>query len=209
MNAEPYLDAVLSIWSERRERTSSKLSGDSMAPLLRQGDVLLIEHGSESIRVGDILVFRGPDRLLAHRLVCRRGVGRGEVLLAKGDRCRAFDPPIMRDEIIGKIVEVTGSSGHLRLTSRFWMVANYCLAALSRVEARNATVGSAGWCVVRMVRRLLLMTLGERPVTALAQTQGAARDVEKHTVSIPLDGGVIDGNRETAAEEVGVASQAG
>ena len=128
----PYLDTVLSIWAERHARTRCHLSGRSMAPLLEEGDVLIVEHGARDLRIGDVIVFRAAGRLKAHRLLWRRKDGSGRVLyVAKGDASRVPDAPLTEGKIIGKVVEARGRFGLLRLTSPFWAVANLAIAMAS------------------------------------------------------------------------------
>ena len=58
MRAQAYLEPVMSIWVARREKTECCLSGHCMVPLIRHGDTLVIEHGRDHIRKGDIIVFK-------------------------------------------------------------------------------------------------------------------------------------------------------
>lgn len=152
MSAEAYLDTILSIWAERGATSTCKISGLSMAPLLKPGDSLLIRHGVGKIRIGDVIVFKASEKLLVHRVVSRRKTREGEVLLAKGDRSRVFDEPIVPGQVIGKVLEAQGPSGRLRLTSRSWRLTNFCLAALSRRAASSDRAGRALWTLVRLIR---------------------------------------------------------
>ena len=58
MGAETYLPAVLTIWGERGEETTCPVSGDSMAPIVRHGDLVIIRHGERKLRRGDIVLLR-------------------------------------------------------------------------------------------------------------------------------------------------------
>lgn len=137
--AETYLDVVMSIWAERGSTTTSVLTGNSMAPFLWHGDQVVIEHGTTDLRLGDVIVYTKDGKVLAHRLVGRRRSRDGEpVLLTKGDRSRVLDPAIRHSQVIGKVIEVRGTTGHRRLTSPFWMIANYLLAGLSRLRVAFA-----------------------------------------------------------------------
>ncbi len=178
MSAEAYLDSVLSIWAERGATSTCEISGLSMAPLLRHGDRLLIKHGAGRFRIGDVIVFRVSEKLLVHRVVDKRKTKEGEVLLAKGDQSRVFDEPITADQVIGKVLEVQGSSGRLRLASRSWMLANYCLAALSRLAARSDRAARALWSFVRLIQLVRSRQLAR--AIGLRLRAKATRDTGSH-----------------------------
>ena len=132
---EAYLDTVLSIWAERRVTSTAVLTGDSMAPALRHGDRLVIQHGNEKLRIGDVIVYAHDGKTVAHRLVRRVRCPDGERrLLAKGDRSAFWDPAIHRDQVLGKVVAIRGPKGDRPLTSPRWIVANYVLAGCSRLR---------------------------------------------------------------------------
>ncbi len=149
-----------------------------MAPLLKPGDSLLIQHGVGKIRIGDVIVFKASEKLLVHRVVSRRKTGEGEILLAKGDRSRVFDEPIVMGQVIGKVLEALGSSGRLRLTSRSWRLTNYCLATLSRLAANSDRAGRTLSIMVRLIQlvrsRQLARAIGHRFRT------NASRDTRSH-----------------------------
>jgi signal peptidase I len=154
MGAEAYLEAVMSIWAEKGERTSCPISGNCMAPTIRQGDLLVIEHGESHLRKGDILIYKKDDKLLAHRLVYAENTGSGTLLYTKADRKQCLDPPITQDRIQGKVIEVQGGYGRLRFASRFWIVSNYALAALSHATAVDSRSRAPLRYAVRAVRKL-------------------------------------------------------
>lgn len=152
MSAEAYLDVVLSIWKEQGDTSTCKLSGFSMAPLLQHGDTLLIEHRPGKVRIGDVIIFKASEKLLVHRVIHKKRTKDGEFILAKGDQSRVIDQPITPGQVIGKVLEVRGSSGHLRLKSKSWTLANYGLAALSRLAAKNEGAGRALWNAARLIQ---------------------------------------------------------
>jgi RimJ/RimL family protein N-acetyltransferase len=79
------------------------LRGESMAPLLRDGDRLRVEPLSgRTPAPGEVVVARRGERLVAHRLVEVIG---GEVV-TRGDACRESDPPLPAGELLGRVVAV-------------------------------------------------------------------------------------------------------
>ena len=146
MIPEAHLDVALELWSERRQRTICAITGNSMSPMIRHGDALVIEHGAREARTGDIIVFRTPAAILAHRVVGRAG---RESYLAKGDACSAFDEPVRADQILGKVVEIRGAQGSVHLTSAYWRTAGFALAMLSRASGRPGIDSALFWRATR------------------------------------------------------------
>jgi signal peptidase I len=90
-----------------------------MAPTLRPGDRLLVRPlaGAPPPSEGEIVVTRRGTRLVTHRLVMKMG----DLAITRGDACRALDPPVSSQALLGRVVLVRRSSQwtlpwhHLRL----------------------------------------------------------------------------------------------
>lgn len=145
MITDALLEAVLEIWAVRREKTTCTIAGNSMAPLIRDGDSLVVEHGNQGIRRGDVVLFKTPEKLYAHRVVRVKRRKGTTSFLVKGDSSAAFDGLITREHILGKVVAVTGSNGHLDFTSPFWRFANVVVSFLSYVSGKHLEAESAFW----------------------------------------------------------------
>jgi len=140
-----HLQAALHVLGLRGETALYAISGNCMAPLLREGDSLLIRYGNDDIRVGDVVVFGSPGDLCVHRVVSvgsREGL---ETFIVKGDLCADVRPPISRDEILGKVIEVHGSNGHIRFESPFWRSVNHLLWLRSHVSVRRLQSDTVLW----------------------------------------------------------------
>ena len=86
-------------------RIRLRVTGTSMLPALRPGDLLTIRRVHlEEISLGDIaLVVRGK-QFFAHRV---RDVRCDEpYLTTRGDRLSYNDPPVLRSELLGKVAGV-------------------------------------------------------------------------------------------------------
>ena len=144
MTVEAYIDEVLAIWSETGRRTTCTISGHSMEPLVRAGDTLVVRHGSGDVRIGDVVLFKVGERLVAHRIVALRSSPSGdEVFVAKGDASPALDETLPRGRILGVVEEVRGTRGRLLLRGRYWRLAGRLLAVhsyASTVEARRSSL---------------------------------------------------------------------
>jgi signal peptidase I len=143
-----YLRAVLDIWSERGEETACRIAGNCMAPMIREGDFLTIEHGIQHIHVGDVVVFGNPGNIFVNRVVHVEYKNGGESYILKGDQSWAFHQPISRNQILGKVIEVTGSNGHLCLNSNFWKAMNYLLSIRSYISGRHLMADLPSWKAV-------------------------------------------------------------
>jgi signal peptidase I len=85
--------------------------GSSMYPTLLEYDLVLTipKHllTPESIRVGDIIVFRLADMKIIHRVVAVCGAG---CYITKGDNNPAPDPVAVHfDNVLGKVLTVYGN----------------------------------------------------------------------------------------------------
>src|SRR5438093_13653853 len=77
--------------------------GRSMWPLLRAGDVLLIEPSSAPPAIGAVVVVRASGRLVAHRVIGRRDDGQ---LRLRGDFTRSEDVPAEPSAVVGQVVAI-------------------------------------------------------------------------------------------------------
>jgi ribosomal protein S18 acetylase RimI-like enzyme len=79
--------------------------GGSMYPFIRSGDwvsVALCKDRADSIRKGDILLFKKDDRLYLHR-VLRTG---GEGFFVKGDMSFGSDGVIKKDDVLARVISI-------------------------------------------------------------------------------------------------------
>jgi hypothetical protein len=94
--------------------------GASMLPTIWPGDILEVRHESPAeIAPGDLVVFERDGCFVAHRVV-RRGTGvppvRGHgqdahattptFLITRGDRMRRSDPPVLPEELLGRVTMI-------------------------------------------------------------------------------------------------------
>lgn len=119
-----------------------------MAPMIREGDSLIIEHGSQDIHVGDVVVFGTPGNIYVNRVVRIEHKSGSESYLLKGDQSFTFPQSVSRDQILGKVVEVSGSNGHIYLNSTFWKTMNHILSIRSYISGRHLIPDSPFWKVI-------------------------------------------------------------
>lgn len=80
--------------------------GGCMNPWLKEGDLCYLANVElQTLRCGDIVVFRQQEQVKIHRLIRVRAGSNGAFsILTKADRYCDADPPIGGDAVMGKVV---------------------------------------------------------------------------------------------------------
>jgi Peptidase S24-like len=84
-----------SIWIEA--------AGTSMEPVIRPGNLLLVDFASEKVEIGEIALFALGERIAAHRVVRRERTPQGEFLTTRGDANVHRDPPLPPANVLGVV----------------------------------------------------------------------------------------------------------
>jgi signal peptidase I len=126
---------------------------DSMAPLIRPGDRILVYNvAPEQIGFGDIIVFRCDDDLIVHRVIKRWQDKSHLYFREKGDTRYTYGQT-SAGEVIGRVTMVKGKGRMLNLTSPLSRLTNlalsswiYCTTAIITVlrSSKSATIKGAG-----------------------------------------------------------------
>ncbi len=162
MIPDTHFRAVIDIWSKRREQAYCTISGSCMSPIINDGDSLLIKYGKNNIYVGDVLVYGTPGKLYAHRVLKIEHREGNDVFLLKADRSYSFDQPVTSEQVLGKVIEVRGSNGHLIFNSFFWRYLNYILSTYSYISGNRLNACSPLWKGVDFLFILRSKILPER-----------------------------------------------
>jgi len=95
-----------------------------MEPLFNDGTPLIVKHVQpEEIKIGDIAVFRTPDKTIAHRIIEKIQEGDRLCFLEKKDS--GFEPGmISEDAIIGKVIGFQRGERNVNLEKGIWKLAN-------------------------------------------------------------------------------------
>jgi signal peptidase I len=92
---------------ERFGEARIRVTGGSMYPSLRPGDVVTVRRSAaDEVAAGDVVLVRDGERLIAHRLV-QMLKGNQPQLVLRGDSHWKNDPPRPAASVIGRIVAVT------------------------------------------------------------------------------------------------------
>jgi signal peptidase I len=129
-----HLQAVVALWGLAGKHTVLPMHGYSMAPLLHEGDQIIIEYSAKSVCIGDILVFRQDDHMVIHRVlsVARKGSAIS-CWITKGDNNIDIDPPVTPEQVIGRVVGACCSGCTRRIDTFGWRVTGYTTAVLGRL----------------------------------------------------------------------------
>jgi signal peptidase I len=121
-----------------------RVRGQSMAPLIRDGDVIrVIPVSVDQVAVGDVILFRTGTGLLAHRVIERDQDPTGVRLITRGDGHWFADAPLDNAEnLIGRVERVQRGRQIVRLDRGL-------AGSLGRLVARNRAahlvVRRLGW----------------------------------------------------------------
>ena len=80
------------------------VTGDSMVPALREGDLIVVKPVTpDEIEVGDLIRYENQGLFIVHRVVEIEQSGDSIVLVTRGDSNASTDPPVVADQVVGKV----------------------------------------------------------------------------------------------------------
>jgi hypothetical protein len=127
MNREALSEAALFLLRETGRRCYFKASGISMNPFIKEGMIIGVQYvPPETIRCGDIVVFKRSGKLVVHRVAEASSEGGKCYFVEKGEHPRE-GTIISEDDILGKVVEIKGESGIRSLEGGLWNVVNHAI----------------------------------------------------------------------------------
>lgn len=85
-----------------------KVSGKSMFPWIRHGDIVFVRHAAmQNVVSGDVVVFERNGALCVHRVLSQNtdvtAFISGGALITKGDATAHADAPVFADELRGRV----------------------------------------------------------------------------------------------------------
>lgn len=132
---ESALAALAAFQRKLGQQQVMRMIGDSMRPCICHGDRLHVELRPIHLRLGDVLIWQQKKKFIAHRLVAVRG----EELLLRGDANVVPDPPVLKNQIIGRVTGVERGTDFADYSSLRWRTVNLLMArfaGLSRILRR-------------------------------------------------------------------------
>jgi signal peptidase I len=105
-SAFPYAYQLMDLWRGAGKEIPLTLSGTSMEPLLRAGDVVTVRCvPPEELKRGDLIAFREHGCIIVHRLIGKGRRGDLKIYCQKGDNQIGWGW-VQENAIIGKVVSV-------------------------------------------------------------------------------------------------------
>ena len=120
----------------QREKKVCKVtaSGESMSPLIKEGNVLSISWvAPEKLGVGEIAVFDAGGALCVHRIIKKSYRAGRYMFLSKSDRSLIPDSPFGQEELVGKVSLIQKKTVTLDLESLPWGFLNRALGVWHRM----------------------------------------------------------------------------
>jgi hypothetical protein len=133
-----------------------RAQGGSMAPLVRDGDVVLVRPvDSGSIRVGDVLLCLTPGcpsrGVVLHRLVRREAGPQGVRFTVQGDRLARPDGTIPAAQVCGRVAAIERAGTRIQVDGP----AMRALGRLAALRSRSKLGRGMGFRLAgRLVRKL-------------------------------------------------------
>ncbi len=125
------IDAILDLYQQENQQIWWPFASNSMSPYIKEGDMVLVQHASRRFRVGDVIVFKRADGLVAHRVVSVRGRGVDILYRTKGDNLRFFDAPVPQSSVLGLVTCIRKDDKYINLQKPHFRLLNLVLAAIS------------------------------------------------------------------------------
>lgn len=145
-----HIQAIMHIWSVSEEKTRFRAEGCCMSPVIRDGNIVHLIHGSKDIRTGDVVLYGEPWGYKLHRVV--RIDREKKICFLKGDNSSAIDL-LPATDILGKALAVEDGRSLVNLNSWSWRLANPVIASVSYLESR---IRAQETVLSRIVYRLCL-----------------------------------------------------
>jgi signal peptidase I len=100
-----------------------EVTGLSMLPSVRPGDILFIERRDmREIAAGDVVLFARQGKLVAHRVRCKATVGGVLHAITRGDALLSPDDPVSPTELLGSVRHILRAGTHVEISvdSSLW-----------------------------------------------------------------------------------------
>lgn len=128
MSDSTFFDEVTQEVLSRGSCLRFTVNGNSMAPFVRDGDIIHVEPmAADRLRVGDIVFYRRPGgKHTVHRLIRKDLARKPATLITRGDNMRHSDGPVSLDQVLGRTTLIESRGRELPLDG----VASRAMSAL-------------------------------------------------------------------------------
>ena len=124
-----------------------RVSGTSMAPTLRPGELVGVEKTRMTeILPGEIVVFARDGRLIVHRVVAKIESCGESYLVTRGDRARKSDGPISSSQFVGRVNHIERGHARRRASLRLNLASRVISRLLSFSDRGTYLYLRLAWC---------------------------------------------------------------
>ena len=128
--------AAVAVGLNSKGRAFFKISGKSMLPWFRPGNIVFVRKTQISqISRGNVVLFKNNGHFSMHRVIqrisSRNGNANGAQFITKGDWCVSPDAPIGAEQLCGKVEFLYRNGNEIRLASGWRKLFGKFLAVIS------------------------------------------------------------------------------
>lgn len=150
---ENKLDFSLQLMEEKG-KIHLRLSGFSMYPFLKEGDVALIKKEDIStLKIGDVIVFKQEQKMIAHRLMEIKKIGNQYELITKGDTSKKNDPLFSEHSYVGKIISFHRNEKNVTITSNYFELIGRIIVKTSRLNTPVFVLNKRIWKRISFIKK--------------------------------------------------------
>ncbi len=125
-SSESLRQQALALWQAQGMMQNNShwlpIVGNSMLPLLREGDQVLVARRRHFV-IGDLVLFLQREQLIVHRVVGSGPTG-ASTWITQGDNCCAPDRPVPAMQMLGKVIAIRRGSIVHKVDSWWWRWVN-------------------------------------------------------------------------------------
>ena len=139
---------------EEKGKIYLRLSGFSMFPFLKEGDVALIKKVEiNALKIGDVIVFKQDQKMVAHRLMALKKNGENNILTTKGDTSKNNDPIFTKKEYVGKIISYNRKGKKITITTKFYELIGRIIVKTSQLNTPFFVLNKRIWRKIWIIRK--------------------------------------------------------
>ena len=121
----------------QKGQSSAIVTSNSMAPLLRRDDlIILVKTQPNKLKAGDLVVLHTEQELIVHRYWDSRHLDDKPYLITKGDRLAVFDPLIPASYLVGCVIKRARNNRVISFKKSPGILVNKVLSFMSLLEAK-------------------------------------------------------------------------
>ncbi len=121
----------------RGEMLCLTITGASMMPILRPGDMLIVQPVEGAPSPGEIVVAQRDHDWITHRLMRVEA----QWCFLRGDNARSLDEPIALADVVGRVTAIERAGHTLDLQRGVWPITNQVLSWSGRWQMRVLGAG--------------------------------------------------------------------